>query len=259
VSTRFVELTPDGPSARPGVLVIPGAAWGASRLAPACGGLLAAGCSVVLCDPRGTPQNPGAYTHAELDDALDARLARWSKEHIVVVAHSMGARAAARLAARDARVVQIWVAPVIDSAACFAHLYEGPALDELLELLFATPRTAAEVRACAALSTRAWLDGATFSRIETLALPSRGAARVPDVSSFLRELAHPGYRLAPREVRGLREIWVPRGDAWVSAESLEAFGTAAGVPVASLRPGLGHAVGSGWPEVLERVARLDSK
>src|SRR5262249_370484 len=85
------------------------------------------------------------------------------------------------------------------------------------------------------------------------ALPSRGGVRVPHLWDFLREVAHPGYVLAPRDGVRLRGVLVPQDNAWVTLDVSQTFCAAANVPLTILSRGRGHAVRGGRPEILETV------
>src|SRR5262245_7809080 len=121
--TRFLELQPRHGTSGIGVMVVPGAGWGASALRQPAALLTEAGHAVVLCDPSGTAVNPGPLRYDDLWHDCAAYVAGWDVRRIVLLAHSMGARTAARLAAHDTRITQFWVAPVPNGRRCFATLY----------------------------------------------------------------------------------------------------------------------------------------
>src|SRR4051794_20386753 len=104
MSTRFMDLQPETAASGVGVVVVPGAGWGASVLQPACAGFTATGHRVLLCEPAGIANNPGAFFYNELYLEVAMRLADWNLPCLLVLAHSMGAYTASRLAATDARI-----------------------------------------------------------------------------------------------------------------------------------------------------------
>jgi pimeloyl-ACP methyl ester carboxylesterase len=255
--TRFLELHPRHDASGIGVMVVPGAGWGASMLRQPAALLTEAGHTVVLCDPSGTVVNPGPFRYDDLWRDCAAHVAGWDVHRIVLLAHSMGAHTAVRLATRDARIEQLWVAPVPNGRRCFATLYATGQAGQLHHVLFEPPLSAAEHTALEVLSTDAWLHPAHFDTLSSaLGLPSRGGVRVPHLWEFLREVAHPGYVLAPRDGVRLRGVLVPRDDAWVPLDVSQTFCAAAGVPLTILSRGRGHAVSGGWPEILETVRSL---
>jgi pimeloyl-ACP methyl ester carboxylesterase len=256
-STRLIELQPRHDASGVGVMVIPGAGWGASALRQPAALLTEAGHAVVLCDPSGTGVNPGPFRYDDLWRACATHAAGWDVRRIVLLAHSMGAHTAARLVARDARIEQIWIAPVPDARRCFATLYATGQVSQVHHVLFEPPLSAAERTALEVLTTDAWLHPAHFDTLRSaLALPSRGGVRVPCLWEFLCEVAHPGYVLAPHNGVRLRGVLVPRDDAWVPLDVSQTFCAAAGVPLTILSHGRGHAVSGGWPEILETVCSL---
>jgi pimeloyl-ACP methyl ester carboxylesterase len=252
--TNFLELQPRSDASGTGVMVVPGAGWGASALRQPAALLTEAGHAVVLCDPSGTAANPGPFDYDGLLHDCAARAAGWSVGRVVVLAHSMGAHTAARLARLDPRIEQIWVAPVLDGRSTFAGLYAASQAGQFHHVLFEPPLSATERTALEVLSTDAWLHADRFDTLESvLALPSRGGVRVPHVWDFLREVAHPGYVLAPQDAVRLQGVLVPRDDAWVPLGASQTFCAAARVPLHILSRGRGHALSGGWSEVLETV------
>src|SRR5262245_11610440 len=93
--TRFFELQPLHDASGIGVMVIPGAGWGASALRQPAGLLTEAGHTVVLCDPSGTTVNPGPFRYDNLWRDCAAYAAGWDVRRIALLAHSMGAHTAA--------------------------------------------------------------------------------------------------------------------------------------------------------------------
>jgi pimeloyl-ACP methyl ester carboxylesterase len=252
--THFLELQPHHDASGIGVMVVPGAGWGASALREPAALLTEAGHTVVLCDPSGTVANPGPFRYDDLWRDCATYVAGWDVRRIVLLAHSMGAHTAACLAALDARIEQLWVAPVPDGRRCFATLYAAGQAGQLHHVLFEPPLSAAEHTALEVLTTDAWLHTAYFDTLRrALALPSHGGVRVPHLWDFLHEVAHPGYVLAPRDSVRLRGVLVPRDDAWVPLDVSRTFCAAAGVPLTVLSSGRGHAARGGWPEILETV------
>ena len=252
--TRFVTLLPRHPASGMGVMVIPGAGWGASILSQSAARLTEAGHAVVLCDPCGTTANPGPFRYDDLWQDCTTHIAGWDVRRILLLAHSIGTHTAARLAASEERIAQIWIAPVPDGRRCFAALYATGQAGQFHRVLFEPPLTAAECAALEVLATDAWLEAGPFTtHRQALALPSRGGVRVPHLGDFLREVAHPGYVLGLRDSVRLLRVLVPPDDAWVPLETTQAFCNAAGVPVTILESARGHAVTGGWPTILEDV------
>jgi len=252
--THFLTLPPYHGASDTGVLVLPGAGWGASVLRQTAARLTEAGHAVMLCDPSGTVGNPGPFRYDDLLHDCAIWVDDWGVRRIVVLAHSMGVRTAACLAARDARLEQIWVAPVLDGRHCFATLYATGQAGQLHHVLFEPPLSAVERTALEVLATDAWLQPTYFATLTSrLALSSRGGVRVPHLWDFLREVAHPGYVMAPRDGVRLRGVLVPRDDAWVPLAVSQEFCAAAGVPLTLLARGRGHAAHGGWPDILEHV------
>lgn len=255
--TRFLELPPHHDASGIGVMVIPGAGWEASVLHQPAALLTEAGHAVVLCDPRGTVTNPGPFCFDDLWYDCATQIAGWDVHRIVLLTHSMGARTAARLAALDARIVQIWVAPVSDSRRCLATLYARGQADELHHMFFGPPFSAAERAALEALQelvTEAWQYPARCHTLQRhLDIPSRGGVRVPHMGDFLREVVYPGYVLAPRDGIRLWGVLVPPDDAWIPLEVTKAFCAEVGVPVTVLTHARGHGARGGWSEILEHV------
>jgi len=252
--TRFLELPPRGDPSGAEVMVIPGAGWGASTLRQPAAGLTEAGHRVVLCDPRGSSANPGAFRYEQLWRDCAARLAVTGARRVVLLAHSMGAYAAARLAALDGRLEQIWVAPMPDGRRRLAGLYATGHAAQFHDVLFEPPLSDAERAALEALGTDAWLEATRFAALQPrLTLPSRGGVRVPDLWNFLREMAHPGYALTARDGTGLRGMLVPSDDAWVPLQVSRAWSIEIGAPLTMLERARGHAARGGWTEILEHV------
>jgi hypothetical protein len=255
--THFCELQPLYDASGIGVMVVPGAGWGASALRQPAALLTEAGHTVVLCDPSGTVANPGPFRYDDLWRDCATHVASWNMRRIVLLAHSMSAHTAARLAALDTRIEQLWVAPVLDGRRCFAILYAAGQASQLHHVLFEPPLSAVEHTALEVLSTDTWLHPPHFDTLRSaLALPSRGGVRVPCLWEFLREVAHPGYVLAPHDGVRLRGVLVPQADAWVPLDVAQTFCAATGAPLTVLSRGRGHAVSGGWPEILQTVCSL---
>jgi len=256
-TTRFLDLAPRGEPSGVAVVVIPGAGWGASTLQSVMAPLADAGHHVVLCDPRGSAANPGSFRYEDLRRDCASRVERLAARRIAVLAHSMGAHTAACLAARDARVEQVWLAPVLDGRRCFARLHATGFSGELHRVFFREPLAAAERGAVEALATDAWLDPTRFAALDAqLSVPSHGAVRVPSLADFLREVAHPGYVLRPRMAVRLRRVLVSREDVWAPLDAARAFCAEASVPLIELARAHGHGARGGWPEIVEHLGAL---
>lgn len=252
MTARFTHLPASGSPSAVGVLIIPGAGWGASALGEESSSLTGAGHEVLLCDPPGSTRNPGPFTYDALLDAVVDRVSAWGVRRIIAVAHSMGAWTSTRLAHADARVEQLWAAPILDGRACFRRLYAGAHAQELHGVLLGPQAETLQPDVIAGVATDAWLDPAVFASLApTFAVPSKGAVRVPEIAPYLQEVALPGYAIAPDRAIRLRGALVARDDAWVDAEALRAFCAAVGAPVSELHDGRGHAVLGGWFEVLQ--------